>query len=401
MNLYDIVLREYSPARVNHRNFINSVISKWPVDVTDQLHFPATVNSMSIDSTESFLALADSNGAIHIRIIKDKDKGQTSSVQSRRFFNSCLIDCQWYPTDPGLICATGSREIQLISCETFSVCDNYKMDSLVKQIYSSDWSSLNTSLISVACSSSTVRIIDVRTGSSAQCLILDSLLGSKDHSATRVKWDPTDPEVIYAGDSSGYIHLFDIRSPRKALASTFHNSSIGQPVTELTCTPDGLTMVSIHGLWNKIHTWTLKEQTLKHLNVHFNVPCSKKGRKSKIPVSGLLKCESFINNGFIYSPAPEGNGDVYVNDINTGQLVAEFIANEFRPIAARKVNSIVGLRTPYPIIYSGGKIYFRSWAINCNQEDDEKSTNCKSNQFSIVKTTVDTDVHRDNWSDSD
>lgn len=395
MNLYDILLREYSPSKVKYSNFINAALTKWPVVVNDEISLPATINSMSLDVTQSFLALADSNGSLHIRGIEDQLVGKTRKLESKRFLNSCLINCQWYPLDPGMMCVTGSREILLVDCNSFTICDIYRMESTVRQVYSSDWSPVNTSLISVASSASTVRIIDVRAGSSIQCLIIDSLLGSKEHSATRVKWDPTDEEAIYVGDSCGYIHIFDIRSPRKSLQSTSHNTSIAQPVTELTLTTDSMTLVSIHGLWNNINTWTLKDRSLKHLNVHFDMPCSRRRRTSKIPVSGLIKCQAFINHGYIYTPVPEGNGDIYVNDINTGQLVSEFIPEVFRPISARKVNAVVGLRTPYPVLYSSGKVFFRSWSLHCEHEESKLD----ADGFAPLKPS--SDVHCDNWSDSD
>lgn len=397
MNLYEIILREYNPAKVKYKKFIDEV-TKWPVCVQNEVKLSSTVNSMSLSYQDgAYLLMADTSGNLTVKVLEEESIRyfQTTRGKSGRIHNSTLINCQWYPDDFGMICAAGSREIFIIATESFTTVDFYKMEAAVKQVYSTDWSPLETHLISVALSSSTVRIIDIRSGSSTQCLIIDSLLGAKDHSATRVKWDPNDSEAIYVGDSSGYIHVFDIRSPRKAVTSISHNSSVGQPVVELTFTPDTMTLVSIHGLWNNINTWRLKDRKLKHLNVHFDMPCSRKRRTSKIPVSGLIRCEAFINNDYIYTPVPEGSGDVYVNDINSGKFITEFMPEEFRPISARKVNSVVGLQSPYPEIYSAGKAFFRSWEMNRNF-DDEKVVNEYNSSTRTVR-----DEHRDNWSDSD
>lgn len=162
------------------------------------------------------MLVSEANGNLHVYEVVNNMDGNLEFIARKELLSIMILRSQWLPNDNGLLAVTQPKLVSLINSNTFQVVDSYKLESN-PVIYWSDWNGNDPNLISVALSNSCIRLIDIRAGNSVHTITTKSPIEAKAHNITRVLWAPFDKECFFAGDSSGYIHLYDIRRSKNAL----------------------------------------------------------------------------------------------------------------------------------------------------------------------------------------
>lgn len=176
----------------------------------------------------------------------------------------------YYPFDSLAFLTTGyDKTLKLFSSETLTASASFDLDSVV---YSHATSTVASHLL-VACASQhpAVRLVDLRSGSSAH-----SLAG---HSGAvlSVAWHPKDENILVSGATDGCIRLWDVRRSASSLGVLDLEDSIGitgydghgtgarrrergrahnGAVNGLTWTDDGRYLVSV-GHDEKMRVWDM------------------------------------------------------------------------------------------------------------------------------------------------
>lgn len=335
-----------------------------------------------------------------IKGIKDKFIGSLTDISVIRLARGFITNVQWYPNDAGLFDITFSKFIQLIDTERLEMCETFHFGTL--EVYWSDWNPVNSNIIAIAASNSTVRFVDVRSGNNIQQIIVPSMINAMDHSVTRVLWDRMDSEALIVGDSSGYLHIFDIRNPRHAVLSTHSDSSLGKPIVCLQHVDDHQ-IITCHGFHQSMIKWTFQNKQLMNTHVNFDT-LRPSGNKSSSP--SFLKTSILVTDDLVFSPAPPGKGDILINDINSGQILKRLSTETFFSAKQRRTNAVSGLcaNSLSPVIFSGGKNNFKIWNHAFDQtacDEPMTSGNEWKNVVKEHKIKTENPLHNDNWSDSE
>ena len=310
----------------------------------------------------------------------DRLEGVVEVLQQRKFAPGFVTGLKWFPQDNGMFSVAYNNRVLLVDSNAFAACETHAFGQ--QQLFWCDWSVHRSKLIAVAASASTVRFIDVRSGGSLHSLTLASPLAVKDHSVTRVLWDRSDADVLFAGDSSGCLHVYDIRAPRKAVQVVSPDSHALQTVTCLQPTPCAMNLLSSHGLHSHFSLWTFRSKKLVRTSVHFEMPIRRR-QKQGLNVSGLVRTQVFMTCGLLFSPVAEGTGDVYVHDLRSGARLRSLDSNVYSANVGRKVNAVAGCGADAAILYSAGKSGIRVW---CPRFASETQSN---------------PLHKDDWSDDE
>lgn len=304
--------------------------------------------------------------------------GRIKLLQQKKFSSGFVTGVQWFPNDNGLFCVAYNNRVVIVDTNTFSVCDSHVFGQ--HQLFWCDWSELDGNLIAVAASASTIRLIDVRSGGSLHSITLSSPLGVKDHSVTRVLWDKSDSDALFAGDSSGCLHLYDVRATRNAIQVLSPDNHIFQTITCLQLTPGGMSLVTSHGVHNYFTLWKFQSKKLVNSNVHFEMPVKRKGKEKKL-ASGLVRTQVFMTSDLLFSPVASGSGDVMIHDLVNGARLRTLDSGVYSAVAGRKENVVTGSSDGFPVLYSAGQSGIRVWSPKIDQE-----IGCNP-------------LHQDDWSD--
>lgn len=307
--------------------------------------------------------------------------GELQFLQQKKFSSGFVTGLQWFPKDNGMFCVAYNNRVVIVDTNTFSICETHLFGQ--NQLFWCDWNELDGNLIAVAASASTIRLIDVRSGGSLHNLTLSSPLGAKDHSVTRVLWDKTDCEALFAGDSSGCIHVYDIRSTRKAIQILSPDNHLFLAITCLQSTPYGMSLITSHGVHNFFTRWNFQSKSLVNSNVHFEMPARRKGKDKKNTVSGLVRTQVFMTSDLLFSPVDQGAGDVLVHDLNTGARLRTLDSGVYTAAVGRKCNVVTGSKDQLPVLYSAGKCGIKVWSPKIDQDERHNP------------------LHQDDWSDGE
>lgn len=320
------------------------------------------------------------------------------------------------PSDNGIFHLMYSNFVTIVDTSTLSTCETFNFGS--KQVFWTDWSSLKPELIAVAAGLSTVRMIDIRSGSSAQNITISSSLQTTGHSITSIIWDKMDQDVFFAGDTEGYIHVYDIRNARKSVTKAHDENHVCEPITCLHFTLDKMSLLSFNGYRDRLNLWCLKDKTVKNSDINFQIPHAKRRNAvtaaSRVPqasssssssqrisrrheavtsknlsLASLIKPQIFVTEDLIFSPGPSNKSgiDMIINDLSTGSLVKKLSGDVYMPgYNSMSINSVLGLEPDGLIIYTGGYGSFKVWSPPFHSDYDKQMTNT---------------VLNDDWSDDE
>ncbi|RWS09274.1 DNA excision repair protein ERCC-8-like protein, partial [Dinothrombium tinctorium] len=327
------------------------------------------------------LVIGDAEGSMIIEEVIEETSGYLNQIAKRSYnSNASLLRCQWYPWDSGIIALTYHDKLKLIDTNNLAMVESFAFSP--SKLFWSDWNAGRPNLIAVGTSPSTIRFVDVRSGDALQSITVPCLTGHKAHSVTRVLWTPLDDECIIVGDSAGYIHVFDIRAPRKSVQSVNSEKSLCEAVVCLTATKDKMNFITCHGLNYRLNMWTLKNGKLINANIHYPCLYSRFKTTSKSAVgSAFLKCQTYVTDDYIFNPTPDGCGEIGIYNLHTGDHLGILTPSTYNPFNTYCVN---GLNSRM-ILYSGSRRCLRTWSVKMRSDHEE---NLKK-------------FYEDNWSDSD
>lgn len=216
-----------------------------------------SVNSLDLDSAETRYLLCgctDSTIAIFDVLNQNRNPKQTypqvcSTMHNRGSQKHSVETVQWYPVDTGMFTSSGGDcQLKIWDTNCLKLADKFLFEGLV---YSHHMSGIACKhcLIAVACHRSSVKLVDIKSGSAAHQL--------KGHvgSVYAVQWSSRDEFLLATGSADKKVMLWDIRQSKGCLMSLDqHNSSHSTnskervahdgTVNAISFTQDGLHLVT-------------------------------------------------------------------------------------------------------------------------------------------------------------
>lgn len=248
-------------------------------------HFLGNVNTLDIDLVERRYLLA--GGADGFIVIYDtfNTTGQTKytcpavgtvALNNRHRHKFSVETVLWYPLDTGIFTSSGTDKLLKIwDTNRLKPADEYEFSGIVYNHHMSPVATRHC-LIAVACQSSSVKLVDLKSGSATHNL--------KGHNKAvfTVKWSPYNEFILASAGSDNRLFLWDIRNAKGSLLEfDQHNgkrprdaidkevSSHSRVVTGLQFSSDGLRLVST-GADNKVRVWCTC--TGRNSNLDITVP---------------------------------------------------------------------------------------------------------------------------------
>ncbi|XP_015787123.1 DNA excision repair protein ERCC-8 [Tetranychus urticae] len=370
--------------RTFKEQFIRGAYSRLEYEPIFEVNVSATVNYIDVDPSVKFSLVSDCDGNISIYEIEEESCGRLRLIEKRQFVPLTLNKSQWFPADNGLLQATYPNKVVVVDTNTLKLLDAY--DFGLKKVYNSDWNKLNPNLIAVGTSGSSIRFIDIRSGCCLQQITVESLLGASSHNVSRVCWSPVDDECLFAGDSSGFIHIFDIRKPRKSLQSIGSDNTTCEPVVNLSFTCDNMNLITAHGIQSVLNQWTFKNRTLVNSNINYPFPYCRVNKKKSAAAaisSAFLKCQLYVTESLLFKPICDGTfgGELCCYDLKNGERLRTLSPTTWNPDNCMNVHCVTGFHRDYPVLISGSRRFIRVWGLGGKKDDDQKA-----NQY-----------HEDDW----
>lgn len=229
------------------------------------------INSLDIDPVESrYLLSGSSDGSVAVHDLENLTgnvrytcKSVCFAGRGSRHRHKHTVDTVvWYPLDTGMFISSGTDKVLKVwDTNTLVPADEYEFSSI---IYCHAMSPVATKhcLISVACQSSTLKLVDLKSGSATH-----TLKGHK-MAVLCTKWSTSDEFVLASGGQDNQVLLWDIRSAKGALKSLDQyngeitnssftaNTAHSGDVNGMTFTSDGLHLVTF-GTDDRIRLWNV------------------------------------------------------------------------------------------------------------------------------------------------
>lgn len=285
-----------------------------------------TVNSLDIDLIENrYLLSGGADGYIAIHDLYNSTgavKHTCESVAhvglSNRHRHKFSVECVlWYPLDTGIFISSGTDKLLKVwDTNRLKPADEYEFSGIV---FCHDMSPVATKhcLIAVGSNSSTLKLVDLKSGSSTH------MLKGHRQSVMAVKWAPHNEFQLASGSLDNRVFLWDIRNAKGSLLvfdqyngkppnkpkANYTVTSHNGPVNGLEFTADGLHLVSL-GTDQRVNKWNTS--TGKNTMTDY----------TKVHNSGKRHVQFAISNGstsdLIYMPH---RSEIDVWDINTGEEI--------------------------------------------------------------------------------
>ncbi|ODQ66359.1 WD40 repeat-like protein, partial [Nadsonia fulvescens var. elongata DSM 6958] len=315
-----------------------------PYPIFPRVHTGA-VNSLSVDSAENRFLLsggADSS----IRIWDLEENVPSLSIGNEMGFNSmsCVATIprreghkfgvsavEWWPCDNGLF-VSSSFDNTLRVWDTNTLQSAYRFD-LKSKIYGFSITMTGShSLVATAADHPMIRLLDLRTTSSAQTLI------GHTGKVLSIAWSPVDPYCLATGGSDGTVRIWDIRQNNACVTSLDYmqrtSKATNTPlksrkahlgaVNGLCWFPTGKTLIS-SGNDEKIRLWDLNDECsgptgsgISGRNMLVNFGPHIRNRH----LQNLTPCLSPVGDlVFPYLFYPSDNGEVFIFQTEDGKVV--------------------------------------------------------------------------------
>lgn len=255
------------------------------------------INCLDIDLVEErYLLSGGSNGMIFIYDLLNSTgelKYTCNAVASVGLSNvdrhrSSIETVQWYPLDTGMFISSGTDKLLKIwDTNNLVVADNYEFKGIVYCHHLSTVARQH-SLIAVGCDGSSLRLIDMKSGSATH-----SLKGHR-RAIQCIQWSPKDEFLLASGGTDNQAMLWDIRTSKGCLMKFDQHNGEGSANTKdsitahdghvngLHFTTDGLLLVTL-GTDEHIHLWDTA--TGKNTLVNYGKINNQSRRSVKIAIS--------------------------------------------------------------------------------------------------------------------
>ena len=340
------------------------------------------------------MLVSNANGSVFGCQVSESSSGTLDDC-ARLQLNSTLIHrTQWYPNENAMFCVTQPGGLTLIDAAQFTKLDSYRFTTgaitssnrktTSSAVYWSDWNAQNPNLIAVGLSNSSVRFVDLRVGSAVQQLHVQSTDREQTHHVARVLWAPHDTDCLLVGDTSGYLHVFDIRRSRQSICLAECNTA--ESICAMQHTPDRHRILIGQGLVGRASLWTFKRKRLRNVNVNFSA-----GEGANLKVvhtkSSFLKCQMHCTDNVLIRPVAGSYGEVKVQSLETGATLNTFVSPEWETNAdGHNSTSVAALYDDFSVVYSGSRQTLRVWSPSVRTDQRQE----------LLER-----VHADNWSDNE
>lgn len=194
-------------------------------------------------------------------------------------------------------------------------------------------------------------------------------------------------ECVFAGDSSGYIHLYDIRRTKQAVQLVGEDYTSCESICSIEYNLKRTNLIISQGRNPRTTMWSFKNKKLRNENVNFS---TNQEVKSKVYAtndkSAFIKYQVYVTDRFLFKPILNSFKEISIHDLQTGKFLNEFSSPKWQPNSLCDASCVIGLYDDYNVLYSGSKNSIKLWNRKV-VTDQEKER--------IEK------IHQDNWSDSD
>lgn len=382
------------------------------------------VRSTDLDPSENFLLIGLANGSVEIQGIQIGTTGGLEHIYRYNLSPFNIHRVQWNPGHEQFFSMLDNHNLYLVDPEEARAIERFNFSN---KAYWSEWSPNDRKMIAVCGTESQTRLVDIRSGSAVQTIILSAKSGLASHRATRCLWSKHDTNCLIIGDNEGYIHIFDTRQSSKPyLCSGVERGQI----SGMSFTNDNCSIMTSQGTNNRLVQWSYDKCTLvpdshkfkKQLkqvpvtnaeesstksNVQASDSSSKRRKTSRqatkqqtnnnlrfqsrrivsLPVDAYLKCQFYVTDRHIYCPCPPGSTkakEFYIYNIESGYRIKTIKSDEI--LCSGSVNAITGLLPDSLVLYVGGRGRLRVWTLD---EDYHRKLEDKMKEY-----------HKTNW-DSD
>lgn len=196
-----------------------------------------------------------------------------------------------------------------------------------------------------------------------------------------------DKECLFAGDSSGYIHLYDIRSSKRAVQLVGEDYTSCDPICSMEYNPKKTNLIISQGRNPCTTMWSFKRKKLRNTNVNFS---ANRESRSKIyeddDTSAFIKYQVYVTDRFLFKPIMNSFKEISVYDLHSGKNLNTFSTSDWQPNSLCEASCVIGLYDDYNALYSGSRNSLKIWNRKVVTDQEKEMINR---------------IHQDNWSDSD
>ncbi|CUM62750.1 uncharacterized protein PRCAT00000307001 [Priceomyces carsonii] len=323
-------------------------------------HYNAAVNGLSLEQHDfQYLLSASADSSIKLWDIKNlvqneattsnklelhEDMDLSDDNQKRTFVNLATvprksvhnfgISCiQWWPFDTGMfISSSFDHTVKIWDTNQMLPVHSFDLDHRVYSIdmRGDETNSMNASaLVAVASDHQFIRLLDLRSASSAHTL------GGHKGKALCVKWHPRDPNLLASGGFDGEVKVWDIRRSKSCLCRLDMLRTSSQnlvtdnltklsvkahlgPVNGLVWDQSGNSLITA-GNDDKVRVWDMVLSLAPPLNKLINFgPLTRNKYTQSIPLVLSSKYESELQ----YLLFPSDNSDIFVFRTIDGKMVS-------------------------------------------------------------------------------
>ena len=192
---------------------------------------------------------------------------------------------------------------------------------------------------------------------------------------TRVLWHPTLPHYLLSGDTSGNVHLWDIRKPKSHLCNLcqYYSPHAGEPISHLTITSNGHSLLTTSSTSNTITHWNLSQiMTTTTTTNNNNNTLSRKPYYDTSYVcrnngGGRIQNMSLLNDTTIWMTQEE---QLHGYSLEKGNLPQKSLKGHLDTIT-----SLVTTTTTFQILTGSKDGMILSWGTTTNQNNHDYNNN--------------------------
>lgn len=358
------------------------------------------IRQLLTNSSPSLL-LGLSNGSVDLQGIQDSNFGTLDFISRFETSPHNIHRVQWNPGDEQFFSMLDNHNLHLVDPVEMRTIDKFVFN--MKTTWS-EWNPNDRKIVAVCGSESKVRLVDIRSGSSVQTIVLAAKSGLSSHRATRCLWSNLDLNCLIVGDNEGYLHIYDTRQTTHP--QILVGESYGQ-ISGMSFTHDNSSIITSQGTDNHLIQWTFDKCKLRSTANKFKkeresessittdgTSSQAKGsgssrakklklarRTSRYPllsVDTYLRCQFYVTDRHVYCPVPTRTTDsseIFVYDLISGYRIKTLKSDG---ILCQGVHAVTGLLPDSLALYAGGKGRLRVWSLD---EEYQKKMNEKIAKF--------------------
>jgi WD40 repeat protein len=378
-----------------------------------------TVISLDIDATKNFILVGSSNGSVDLQEIDDPTYGNMTQIARFTCGQYNVNRVQWNPaTSEQFFSILDNHVLHIVDPVEMRVIDKYEFNMKTNW---SEWNPNDPKTISVCGSESQVRLVDIRTGSSAQTVILAAQSGLSSHRATRCLWSRHDTSCLIVGDNEGFLHVYDTRHSSRPFILA--GEERGQ-ISGMSFAADQFSLITTQGTENQLVEWSydkcklvanshkfkkrkpivapeqvvpgarasskVSAETSRRPNSNASsekLELMQQKRRITLPVSAYIRCQFHVTDSHVFCPVPsssERSKEIYMYDLKSGDKIKTLKSDD---ILSQGIYSVTSLLPESLVIYVGGRGRLRAWSID---EGYQRKLEERMNQY-----------HRTRWDSDD